>query len=76
MVDGVWSSSVIVRPDRVTTTRRGCVVTLGWVVVSVVSGSASESLYTVGRVAGNLSNSVCRRSVSVTCGKIKSLNSV
>jgi len=68
----------MVRPVRVTMTRRGCVVTSGVavVVVSVGCGSTSESLSTVGRVAGNWSNNVCWRSRSVMWGRIKSLNSV
>jgi len=62
-------SLVIVRPVRVTTTRRGCVVTSeveAVVVVSVGWGSVSESLSTVGLVAGNWSSNVCQRSGSVT----------
>jgi len=69
----------MVRPVRVTTTRRGCVVMSeveAVVVVSVGWESASESLSTVGLVAGNWSSKVCLRSGSVTRGRIRSLNSV
>jgi len=69
VVVGDCESPFIVRPVRVTITRRGCVVTSEVEVVVVVSGgwgSVSESLSTVGLVAGNWSSSVCLRSGSVT----------